>query len=321
MYVALLVLVALTLAVLKGLFVVIEEREEGILERLGKFQRVLHSGFRLKWPIIERVAYRHDTRELVLDIPAQECITKNNVQVMVDGLLYLKVMDVQKASYNVDDYRRSAVAMAQATMRSEIGKLDLDDTFSERARMNDNIVQEIDEASEPWGVKVMRYEVKNITPSEETIKNMEQKMESERERREYNIEAEGSRDARKLESEGQQEYEINVSEGEKQRTINESEGQAREIELLAEANSYAVDRLAKAASQPGGQLAIRTRLAQQYVEDLERVIDEADVSVLPTELASVRSVVEAAARGAGGHDGDRRAAAGGAQAPTGAGDR
>lgn len=294
MWFAILIGVLVVILLLKSLFVIIEEREEGILERFGKFHRVLKSGFRVKLPIVDRVAYRLETREQVLDIPPQEAITKNNVQVHVDGLIYLKVIDVYKAAYNVDDYRRAAVAMAQATMRSEIGKLDLDDTFSEREQMNDNIVAEIDEASEPWGVKVLRYEVKNITPSEATIKNMEQKMESERLRREENIKAEGERDSVRLESEGQRQYDINLSEGVKQKTINEAEGRAREIQLVADASARAVNRIAQAASKPGGDVAIRTQLVQQLIGKLREVLEQAKVAVLPAELASLRSITEAA---------------------------
>lgn len=293
MWFALLIVVALALLLLMSVFVVIEEREEGVLERLGKFHRVMKSGFRVKIPVIDKVAYRHETREQVFDIPPQEAITKNNVQVHVDGLIYLKVMDVYKASYNVDDYKRAAIAMAQATMRSEIGKQDLDDTFAERERMNDNIVSEIDEASEPWGVKVLRYEVKNITPSTETIKNMEQKMESERLRREENIKAEGERDSVKLESEGQRQAEVNISEGVRQKTINEAEGRAREIQLVADASAQALRRIGEAASMPGGDVAIRTQLVQRMISQLQQVLETANVSVLPADLAGLRSATEA----------------------------
>lgn len=295
MWFTLLVLLVVTIVLLKSLFVVVEEREEAVLERFGKYHHILKSGFRLKLPPpIDRVAYRHETREQVLDIPPQECITKNNVQVHVDGLIYLKVMDVYKASYNVDDYARATVAMAQATMRSEIGKLNLDDTFSEREAMNDNIVTEIDEASEPWGVKVMRYEVKNITPSEATITNMERKMEAERLRREENIRAEGERDAVTLESEGKRQSDINISEGVKQQTINLSKGRAREIQLIADASAKAVARIAEAANRPGGDRAIRTQLVQQFIGRVRSVMSSAQVSVLPADLASLRALSEVA---------------------------
>ncbi|WP_371374103.1 SPFH domain-containing protein [Thalassotalea aquiviva] len=286
-------LAVLTIIILGILFIVykliliVEMREVCVIERLGKFRAVMEPGFHFLIPFFDRVAYRHDTREQVLDIPAQSCISKDNIQIDVDGLVYIKVMDGAKASYGIEDYRRASVNLAQTTMRSEIGKLDLSQTFSERDALNETIVREIDKASDPWGIKVLRYEVKNITPSVEVIHTLEKQMEAERQKRAEITLANAARDSMINLSEGERQEAINLSEGDKQRQINEAEGRAKEIEIIAEATAQGMKLIADAAKKPCGDDAIRMRLMNEFIQQAGEVIDKADVSVLPSEIAKL----------------------------------
>jgi len=265
-----------------------------ILERFGKYHDTLTPGFHFVIPFVDRVAYRQETREQVLDVPHQKCITKDNIEVDVDGLVYLKVMDSYKASYGINDYRLAAVNLAQTTMRSEVGKITLDDTFSERDAMNEAIVEELDKASDPWGVKVMRYELKDIQPAEDIVRTMEKQMEAEREKRAEITESTGERDARINVSEGEQDESVLLSEGRRQARINEAEGDAREMELIAEATADGIERIAEAIAQPGGSLAVKMRLTEQFIDRLGKIVDGANVSVLPMEAANLRSFFEGA---------------------------
>jgi regulator of protease activity HflC (stomatin/prohibitin superfamily) len=240
------------------------------------------------------VAYRQETREQVLDVPHQKCITQDNIEVDVDGIVYLKVMDPYKASYGINDYRLAAVNLAQTTMRSEVGKITLDDTFSERDSMNEAIVEELDKASDPWGVKVMRYELKDIQPSQDIVLTMEKQMEAEREKRAEITESSGERDARINVSEGERQKSILMSEGRRKARVNEAEGEAREMELIAEATANGIERIADAIAQPGGSLAVKMRLTEQFIERLGEIVDGANVSVLPMEAANLRSFFEGA---------------------------
>lgn len=291
-------LVALLAAlfVIWNTFIIVQTREEVILERLGKYHATLDAGFHFVLPFIDRVAYRQEIREQVLDVPHQKCITKDNIEVEVDGIIYLKVMDSEKASYGINDYRLAAVNLAQTTMRSEIGKITLDDTFSERDAMNDAIVAELDKASNPWGVKVMRYEIKDIQPSQDIVLTMEQQMEAEREKRAEIVASSGERDARINTSEGDRQASILRSEGTRQKRINEAKGEAKEMELIAAASARGIERVAKAISQPGGSLAVKMRLTEQFIDRLGTVIDGANVSVLPVEAANLKSFFEGASK-------------------------
>jgi regulator of protease activity HflC (stomatin/prohibitin superfamily) len=205
-------------------------------------------------------------------------------------------MDSYKASYGINDYALAAVNLAQTTMRSEVGKITLDDTFSERDSMNEAIVQELDKASDPWGVKVMRYEIKDIQPSQEIVLTMEKQMEAEREKRAEIVTSSGTRDARINVSEGDRQESILISEGERQRRINLAKGEAKEMELLATATADGIERIAKAISKPGGNLAVKMRLTEQFIERLGNVIDGANVSVLPVEAANIKSFFEGASQ-------------------------
>ena len=294
MWTALLVVLFTAIFVVYNTFIIVEMREKVIVERFGKYHDTLEPGFHFIIPFVDRVAYRHETREQVLDVPHQKCITKDNIEVEVDGIVYLKVMDAYKASYGINDYRLAAVNLAQTTMRSEVGKITLDDTFSERDAMNEAIVEELDKASDPWGVKVMRYELKDIQPSQDIVLTMEQQMEAERDKRAEITKSSGERDAQINTSEGEREASILMSEGRRQQRINEAEGEARETALLAEASANGIERVANAISQPGGSLAVKMRLTEQFIDRLGKVVDGANVSVLPMEAANLKSFFEGA---------------------------
>ena len=275
------------LFIIVKLVLIVQMKEVCVIERLGKFRAVMQPGMHFLIPFIDRVAYRHETREQVLDIPSQSCISKDNIQIDVDGLVYIQVMDGAKASYGIEDYRRASVNLAQTTMRSEIGKLNLGQTFSERDALNETIVQEIDKASDPWGIKVLRYEVRNITPSPNVVHTLEKQMEAERQKRAEITLAEAEKQSTINLSEGQRQEAINLSEGDKQRQINEAHGRAKEIEILTKATTEGIDLIAQAAAQPGGEQAIKMRLMEQFIQQSGAILKSADVSVLPTEVAKL----------------------------------
>ena len=278
--------------ILTRLFIIVEFREEVIQERLGKFKKNLKPGFHFLVPFVDRPAYRREMREQVLDVPSQTCITKDNIEVAVDGLVYIKVMDAYKASYGISNYQAAAVNLAQTTMRSEVGKITLDDTFSEREKMNENIVREIDKAADPWGIKVLRYEIKNIRPSNVIVDTMEKQMEAEREKRAEIVHSEGFRQARINESEGDQQSKVLLSEAERQRRINVAKGKAKEIELVATATAKGINRISDAIAKPGGQLAVKTKLVEQYIEEFGKIVKTSNISVLPTETANLKTFFE-----------------------------
>lgn len=280
------------LFILLKLILVVKMREVCVIERLGKFRAVLQPGLHFLIPFFDRVAYRHETREQVLDIPAQSCISRDNVQIDVDGLVYIQVMDGTKASYGIEDYRRACINLAQTTMRSEIGKLKLSQTFSERDTLNETIVREIDKASDPWGIKMLRYEVRNITPSMGVIHTLEKQMEAERQKRAEITLAEAERESTINLSEGERQEAINLSEGDKQKQINEAHGRAQEIDILTEATAEGLNLIASAASTPGGDKAIKMRLMEQFIQQTGNILKTADVSVIPAEVAKLEGFFE-----------------------------
>lgn len=275
--------------IIYNLILIIPMRSVGVIERLGKFRAVLEPGLHFLIPFVDRVAYKHETREQCLNIPDQSCITRDNIQVDVDGLLYIKVMDPYKASYGIEDYLVAAINLAQTTVRSEVGKLRLSETFSERERLNETIVTEIDNASEPWGIKVLRYEVMNITPSHNVIETLEKQMEAERTKRADITLANAERDSTINLSEGERQEAINLSEGERQRRINEAKGRASEISILAEATATGSRIVAEAIGKPGGQEAMNLKLVEQYVTRLATLFENAEVSLVPNEMAHMQS--------------------------------
>lgn len=287
------VFVLLAGIIIWNLMIIVPMRQACVLERFGNFRRVLEPGFHIIVPFLDKVAYRHEIREQVFDIPAQSCITRDNIQVTVDGLVYLKVMDAKRASYGIGDYQMASINLAQTTMRSEIGKLTLGDTFYERDKLNESIVREIDKASDPWGIKVMRYEIKNIAPSPQVVHTLEKQMEAEREKRAEITLATAGKESKILVSEGYRQEAINISEGEKQKRINEALGRASEIEILAEASAEGVRKVAQAITKPGGEYAVKMRLVEDYIGRTGEVLKGANVSVLPTDLAHIKGLLTA----------------------------
>ncbi|EMR13953.1 hypothetical protein MPL1_02293 [Methylophaga lonarensis MPL] len=281
---------AVVIAVIKSA-VVVPQRSNFIIERLGKYSRTLDSGFHILIPFIDKLAYRHTLKEEVIDVDRQECVTKDNIQVGVNGVLYLQVIDAQKASYGIQDYRYAAAQLAQTTMRSVIGQIDLDKTFEERAKINEEVVQVVDEAASPWGIKVLRYEISDISLPDSIKDALEQQMRAERERRAAIARSEGERQAMINVSEGQRQEMVNVSEGDKMRQINEAEGRAREIELIAVATAEGLRKIASAINEPGGQEAVSLRVAEQYVKEFGNLAKENNTMIIPAELAGIGGAV------------------------------
>ena len=289
-----------TLLIVVGFFLVffrliriVPEQEAWIMEQFGKYRRTMGAGFHLVVPFVQKVAYRHSLKEEVIDVPPQSCITRDNVQVSVDGLLYLRVMDAAKASYGIDNYRFAATQLAQTTMRSEIGKIALDDSFSERDSINDSIVKAVDEASDPWGIKVSRYEIRDISPPDNVLAAMEQQMRAEREKRAEILRSEGERESRINQSKGEREEAINLSKGERQRRINEAEGRARALELTADATAQSIRQIAESIRRPKGRAAMALRISEQFIDQLGEIMGQAQTSVLPAEVAGVKAMLDA----------------------------
>lgn len=270
---------------------IVPQRSNYVIERLGKYSRTLDSGFHILIPFIDKVAYQHVLKEEVIDVERQACVTRDNIQVGINGVLYIQVVDAHKASYGINDYRYAASQLAQTTMRSVIGQTDLDKTFEERARINEIVVQALDEAAAPWGIKVLRYEISDIELPMSIKDALEQQMRAERERRAAIAKSEGERQAMINVSEGQKQEVINLSEAEKQKQINEAEGRAREIELIAEATAEGLGKIAQAIQQPGGQDAVSLRVAEQYVKEFGNLAKESNTLILPAQLADIGSAV------------------------------
>src|SRR5499425_2210092 len=244
---------------------VVPQQSAYVVENLGKYSRTLQAGFHILIPFVERVAYRHSLKEQALDVPEQVCITRDNVQVGVDAVLYMQVLDPHLASYGITNYSFAISQLAQTTLRSEIGKIELDRTFEARSTINANVVSELDKASGSWGVKVMRYEIKNIAPPKDVLTAMEKQMRAEREKRAVVLTSEGDRDAKINTAEGEKQRVIKESEATKQQQINEAEGQAAAILAVATATAEGLQRVALALRAEGGTDAMRLRIAEQYV--------------------------------------------------------
>jgi len=272
---------------------VVPQRAAYIVERLGRYSKTLEAGFHLLIPFVDKVAYRHSLKETTIDVPPQVCITRDNIQVEVDGVLYLQVMNPIKASYGITDYMWAATQLAQTTMRSEIGKLELDRTFEERSLVNKAIVEAVDHASDPWGIKVTRYEIKNIVPPQSIKDAMEKQMRAEREKRAQIAESEGDRQAKINRAEGDKQEAIARSEGEMQRRINEAEGQAQEILRVANATAEGIRQVARATLEPGGTEAINLRIAQQYLVEFGKLAQTNNTMIIPSNLADVAGLVAA----------------------------
>lgn len=270
---------------------IVPQRTNFVIERLGRYSRTLDSGFHLLIPFIDKVAYQHTLKEEVIDVERQACVTRDNIQVGINGVLYIQVVDAHKASYGINDYRYAASQLAQTTMRSVIGQTDLDKTFEERARINEIVVQALDEAASPWGIKVLRYEISDIELPASIKDALEQQMRAERERRAAIAKSEGERQAMINVSEGQKQEVINLSEAEKQKQINEAEGRAQEIELIARATAEGLSMIAASIQQPGGQDAVSLRVAEQYVKEFGNLAKETNTLILPAQLADIGGAV------------------------------
>ena len=288
---ATLVFAALALLILKKTAVVVPQQSAYVVERLGKYSSTLNAGLHILVPFIDVIRYRHSLKELALDVPEQICITKDNVQVGVDGVLYIKVLDAERASYGITDFRFAISQLAQTTLRSEIGKIDLDRTFEERSTINVSVVNELDKASAPWGVKVMRYEIRNINPPQDVVNAMEKQMRAEREKRAVVLSSEGQRDAAINEAEGEKQQVIKASEAKRQQQINEAEGEAQAILAIATATSEGIRKVAEAIQDPGGYEAVQLRVAEQYIGEFGELAKASNTLVLPASVSDVGSMI------------------------------
>lgn len=271
--------------------VIVPQQSASVVESLGKYSRTLRAGFHILIPFFEKIAYKHSLKEHALDIHEQVCITSDNVQVGVDGVLYLQVLDAQRASYGIGDYVFAISQLAQTTLRSEIGKIELDRTFEERASINSNVVSELDKASSPWGVKVLRYEIKNINPPRDVLQAMEKQMRAEREKRAVVLASQGERDAKINEAEGEKQRVIKESEAAKQQQINEAQGEAEAILAVATATAEGLRRVAASLVVKGGVEAMQLRIAEQYVEQFGHLAKEGNTLVVPADLADMSKMI------------------------------
>ncbi|MBN1950978.1 MAG: paraslipin [Bacteroidales bacterium] len=273
---------------------IVPQRSAFIVERLGKYRSTLQAGFNVLIPFFDRVRYRHTLKEQAIDVASQICITRDNIAVEVDGILYLQVIDPMKASYGIDNYRFASIQIAQTTMRSIIGKLELDKTFEERDTINTAIVEAVDKASDPWGVKVARYEVKNITPPQSIKDAMEKQMRAEREKRATIAESEGAKQSKINVAEGDKQELIARSEGEKQRLINVADGRAAEIELVARATANGIKLIAEAINTKNGHEAVNLRIAEQYLIEFGKLAKVNNTMIIPSNMADISSILAAA---------------------------
>ena len=276
--------------------VVVPQQSAYVVENLGKYSRTLMPGFNILAPFLERVAYKHTLKEQTIDVEEQICITSDNVQVGVDGVLYLQVMDARKASYGIADYLFAIAQLAQTTLRSEIGKIELDKTFEERSHINVRVVDELDQASNPWGVKVLRYEIKNINPPADVVSAMEKQMRAEREKRATVLQSEGERDAKINEAEGEKQRVIKESEAAREQQINEASGEAAAILAVADATAEGLKKVAEALKAEGGDKAMQLRVAEDYLERFGNLAKEGNTLIVPANLSDMTSMIGAATR-------------------------
>jgi len=293
------ILALLTLVVIAKTAIVVPQQSAYVVERLGRYSGTLNAGFHILMPFVDTIRYRHSLKEIAVDIPAQVCITRDNVQVGVDGVLYLKVLNPERASYGIMDYMFAISQLAQTTLRSEVGKIDLDKTFEERTNINTQVVTELDKATEAWGVKVLRYEIKNITPPHDVLAAMEKQMRAEREKRAVILTSEGARDAAINTAEGGKQETIKQSEARKQQQINEAEGQAEAILAVATATAEGIRKVDEAITLPGGFEAVQRRVAEQYIQQFGELARTSNTLVLPANVADVGSMIALAMKAVG----------------------
>lgn len=287
-------LALLVLYIIAKTAVVVPQQSAYVVERLGKYSDTLNAGFHILLPFVDTIRYRHSLKETAVDIPEQVCITRDNVQVAVDGILYLKVLNPERASYGISDYHFALSQLAQTTLRSEIGKIELDRTFEERTNINIQVVNELDKASESWGVKVLRYEIKNITPPKGVLDAMEKQMRAEREKRALILTSEGERDAAINQAEGEKQQVIKASEAKKQQQINEAEGAAAAILAIAQATAEGLRKVAETIQVPGGQEAVQLRVVEQYISKFGELAKTNNTLILPASVSDVGSMIAVA---------------------------
>ncbi len=289
-FVAIVIIVMIIITLFKTAKIV-PQKSAFIVERLGKYSKTLDAGFHILFPFIDKVRYKLSLKEIAIDVPPQVCITADNVSVEVDGILYLKVMDPVKAAYGIRNYKFATTQLAMTTMRSEIGKLELDKTFIERESVNANVVDAVDMASDPWGIKVTRYEIKNITPPQSVQEAMEKQMRAEREKRAEIAHSEGERQSKINRAEGGRQEMISMSEGEKMKRINEAEGRALEIERVAKATAFGIREIASAIQEPGGDNAVSLRIAEQWIGEFGKLAKTNNTMIIPTDIADISGTV------------------------------
>ncbi len=286
--------VVLLLIIVAKTAVVVPQQSAFVVERLGKYSGTLGAGFHLLVPFMDVIRYRHSLKEIAVDIPEQICITRDNVQVGIDGVLYLRVLDPERTSYGIYDYSFAISQLAQTTLRSEVGKIELDRTFEERTNINISVVSELDKASEAWGVKVLRYEIKNITPPKDVLAAMEKQMRAEREKRATILTSEGARDSAINNAEGEKQQVIKASEARKQQQINEAEGEGSAILTVAGATAEGIRRVAEAIGAPGGLEAVQLRVAEQYIQEFGKLAKVGNTLILPANLTDIGSMIATA---------------------------
>jgi regulator of protease activity HflC (stomatin/prohibitin superfamily) len=279
------------IVLLMRIFTVVPQQSAYVIERFGKYSRTLQAGVHFLTPFMDRIAYRHSLKEQALDVPEQVCITRDNVQVGVDAVLYMQVLDPHLASYGITNYGFAIAQLAQTTLRSEIGKIELDRTFEARGIINANVVAELDKASVAWGVKVMRYEIKNITPPKDVLSAMEKQMRAEREKRAVVLASEGERDAKINQAEGDKQRVIKASEANKQQQVNEAEGQASAILAVATATAEGLRQVGGALSERGGIEAMQLRIGEEYLRQFGKIAKESTTLIVPGNLSDLASVV------------------------------
>ncbi|MFP7754097.1 SPFH domain-containing protein [Thermodesulfobacteriota bacterium B35] len=285
--------------------VVVPQRSEYVIERLGKYRDTLSAGFHILIPFLDRVAYKRSLKEEPIDIPAQTCITADNVTMEVDGVLYLQVVNARQSAYGIEDYRFAAIQLAQTSLRSAIGKITLDNTFEARETLNQQVVDALDEAAQNWGVKVLRYEIKDIQPPRSVLEAMEKQMRAEREKRAEIARSEGEKQALINRAEGERAEAIALSEGEKMKRINEAEGRAQEILKVADATAEGLRKVASALAAPGGHDAANLDVAKKYLDQFGKLARENNTMILPSNLTDVSAMVATAMatlRQTGGQD-------------------
>jgi len=287
-------LALLVLYIIAKTAVVVPQQSAYVVERLGKYSDTLNAGFHILLPFVDTIRYRHSLKETAIDIPEQVCITRDNVQVAVDGILYLKVLNPERASYGISDFHFALSQLAQTTLRSEIGKIELDRTFEERTNINIQVVNELDKASESWGVKVLRYEIKNITPPKGVLDAMEKQMRAEREKRALILTSEGEHDAAINQAEGEKQQVIKASEAKKQQQINEADGAAAAILAIAQATAEGLRKVAETIQVPGGQEAVQLRVAEQYITKFGELAKTNNTLILPASVSDVGSMIAVA---------------------------